>query len=75
MKNTDPWKKIDEMINYAKPPEGPEWFTPTDFAQRYGISRGQACAKLRELSLVGRLKVWKGSLPGKPAHHTLYAPA
>jgi len=75
MKKIDPWKKIDEMINYSKMPEGPEWFAPADFAQRYGLSSGRACGRLKAMALAGRLKVWKGHIPGRSAKCTLYAPA
>lgn len=61
-KNTDinPWAAMDEIVKQSQEPNGPEWFTVLDFANRYKVSRKCAQERLQRMFEDGVLKRWFG---------------
>lgn len=51
---------MDRLVAYSKEPMGPEWFTVTEYSNRYGVSVARAHAKLRALHKQELLDKWTG---------------
>lgn len=60
MRTSNAWAAIDAMVKQEPEPSGPAWFTPQEFAARYGLSLSRAGNKLTELYRVGAVERWRG---------------
>ena len=59
-KAIDPWTALDAIVKLGHEPTGPEWFTASQFAERYNISIKMARTRCHKMNQKGQLKKWVG---------------